>query len=558
MAIVTGSHLIGRALKLEGVSNVFTLAGDHILPVLDVMEDQDFRFIDTRHEQAAVHMADAWGRITGQIGVCMYTTPGFANAIPGLTNALHSEAPLLSIAGCADLADLGRGAMQEIDQVGMAVPVTKGSFLVHDARRIPDFIARAVRLAYSGRHGPVHLTIPMDVQEQEVDDDQVVFYNPDEYRPAESMQAQPELVAQAIALLRQAKRPLVIAGDAAGYGGSGEALERFVETTRLPVLTEGQARGLISDDHPQSFGFFERGLNQAASKLGEADVVVLLGRKQDYTIGYCRPPNIAADAKIIQVDPSAAEIGRNRGVAVGMVGDVSSVLEQLTKEAAGHSWQELPWLDDLRAARAAQAEWAESLARAETPMHAMFVHKAIESVLRPDDCLVFDGGDFCHFGRALLPARMPAHWFYVSSLGMLGSSLPTAMAAKLAYPESRVIMCTGDGAFGFNGMEYDTAVRHNLNIVGVLGNDSAWGIDRQIQLGLYDRTVATDLLPTRYDQVVQGLGGYGELVENPEDLKPALERALNSGLPALLNVTVQRAISPRAEAAIARRKAAAG
>ncbi|MCH7606122.1 MAG: thiamine pyrophosphate-binding protein [Chloroflexi bacterium] len=558
MAQVTGSHLIGKALKLEGVSNIFTLAGDHILPVLDVMADQDFRFIDTRHEQAAVHMADAWGRITGQIGVAMYTTPGFANAIPGLTNALHSEAPLLSIAGCADLADLGRGAMQEIDQVGMAVPVAKASFMVHDARRIPDFIARAVRLAFSGRHGPVHLTIPIDVQDQVVDEDSVMFYNPNEYRAAESVQAQPELVRQAIGILRQAKRPFVIAGDAAGYSGSGEALERFVETTRLPVLTEGQARGLISDDHPLSFGFFERGLNEAASKIRDADVVVLLGRKQDYTIGYCRPPNVAADAKIIQIDPSAAEIGRNRGVAVGMVGDVSSVLEQMTQEASNHTWQDLPWLEDLRGARAAQAEWAEGLARAETPMHAMFVHKAIESVLRPDDFLAFDGGDFCHFGRALLPARMPAHWFYVSSLGMLGSSLPYALAAKLAYPDSRVINCTGDGAFGFNGMEFDTAVRHSLNVVTVLGNDSAWGIDRQIQIGLYDRPVATDLLPTRYDQVVQGLGGHGEFVENPDDLKPALERALNAGKPALVNVAVQRAISPRAEAAIARRKAAAG
>ena len=558
MARVTGSHLIGKALKLEGVSNVFTLAGDHILPVLDVMSDQDFRFIDTRHEQAAVHMADAWGRMTGQLGVCMYTTPGFANAVPGLTNALHSEAPLLSIAGSADLADLGRGAMQEIDQVGMAAPVVKGSFMVHDARRIPDHIARAVRLAFSGRRGPVHLTIPIDVQDQEVDEDEVVFYDPGEYRPGESVLAEPELVKQAIALLRQAKRPMVIAGDAAGYAHSGEALQRFVETTKLPVLTEGQARGLISDDHPQAFGFFERGLNRAASKLRDADLVVLLGRKQDYSIGYCRPPNVAADAKIIQVDPAAVEIGRNRGVAVGMVGDVTSVLGQLSQEAASHSWEELPWLDELRAQRAAQAEWAEGLATAATPMHAMFVHRTIEAMLRPDDCLVFDGGDFCHFGRALLPARLPGHWSYVSSLGMLGSSLPTAMAAKLAYPESRVIMCTGDGAFGFNGMEFDTAVRHNLNIVAVLGNDSAWGIDRQIQLGLYGRPVATDLLPTRYDQVVQGLGGHGELVEKPEDLKPALERALNAGRPALVNVVVERAISPRAEAAINRRKAAMG
>ncbi len=555
MARVTGSHLIGKALKLEGVSNVFTLAGDHILPVLDVMSDMDFRFIDTRHEQAAVHMADAWGRITGQIGVCMTTTPGFANAIPGLTNALHSEAPLLSIAGSADLADLGRGAMQEIEQVAMAAPVTKGSFMVHDAKRIPDFIAKALRLAYSGRRGPVHLTIPIDVQEQEVEEEQVVFYNPDEYRAQEAVLAQPELVRQAVALLHQAKRPLALAGDAAGYGLNSQALRDFIETTRVPVLTEGQARGLVSDEHPLSFGFFERGLNWAAKKLPEADVVVLLGRKQDYSIGYCRAPAVAADAKIIQIDPSAAEIGRNRGATVGMVGDVASVLEQMTQEASAHTWVEQPWVEELRAAQAAQAEWSDGLAKSETPMHAMFVHKTIESVLKPDDCLVFDGGDYCHFGRSLLPAQMPARWFYVSTLGMLGSSLPTALAAKLAYPDSRVIMCSGDGAFGFNGMEFDTAVRHGLNVVTVLGNDSAWGIDRQIQLGLYGRPVATDLLPTRYDQVVQGLGGYGEAVENPEDLKPALERAFNSGLPALLNVAVQRAISPRAEAAINRRKA---
>ncbi len=170
MARVTGSRLICRALKLEGVTNIFTLAGDHVLPVLDAMADEDFRIIDTRHEQAAVHMADAWARITEQPGVCMYTTPGFANAIPGLANALHTEAPVISIAGCADRKDLGRGAQQEIDQVHMAQPITKGSFMVDDIRRIPEFIARAMRLAFSGRRGPVHLTIPIDVQEESVDE----------------------------------------------------------------------------------------------------------------------------------------------------------------------------------------------------------------------------------------------------------------------------------------------------------------------------------------------------------------------------------------------------
>jgi acetolactate synthase-1/2/3 large subunit len=557
MARVTGSHLICKALKLEGVRNIFGLAGDHILPVLDVMADQDFRIIDTRHEQAAVHMADAWSRITEQPGVCMYTTPGFANAIPGLTNAMHTEGPVISIAGCADTHDLGRGAQQEIDQVGMAAPICKGSFMVHDVRRIPEFIARAMRLAFSGRRGPVHLTIPIDVQEQSVDEDEITLTQPSAYRAQETVLASPEMVRQAVALLREAQKPLVIAGSAAGYTLSGAAMQRFVETTRLPVVTEEQSRGLISDDHPYAFGYFERGLNRAAAKLRDADVVMLLGRKQDFVIGFCRPPHVAATTKIIQIDPSPLEIGRSRGVDVGMVGDVTSVLEQMTQEAENHQWKDLPWLDELRAAQSAQSDWAENLARPQTPMHALFVHKTLKSMLRPDDCLVFDGGDFCHFGRSFLPALKPKHWFNVSSLGMLGSSLPTALAAKVAYPDSRVFMLSGDGAFGFNGMEFDTAVRHKLNIVAIVGNDSAWGIDRQIQLGLYGRPVATDLRQSRYDQMVQGLGGYGEFVERPEDLKPALERGLASNQPALLNVAVERAISPRAEAAIGRRKAAA-
>ncbi|HKY10078.1 MAG TPA: thiamine pyrophosphate-binding protein, partial [Candidatus Binatia bacterium] len=393
MARVTGSHLICKALKLEGVKNIFGLAGDHILPVLDVMADQDFRIIDTRHEQAAVHMADAWSRITEQPGVCMYTTPGFANAIPGLTNAMHTEGPVLSIAGCGDTHDLGRGAQQEIDQVGMAAPMCKGSFMVHDVRRIPEFIARALRLAFSGRRGPVHLTIPVDVQEQSVEDNEIVWTQPAAYRAKESVLANTDLVHQAIALLNKAQKPLVIAGSAAGYTLDGSALERFVETTRLPVVTEEQSRGLISDEHPYAFGYFERGLNRAAGKLRDADTVLLLGRKQDFVIGFCRPPHVAANARIIQIDPSPLEIGRSRGVDVGMVGSVTSVLEQMTKEAANYQWKDSPWLDELRSVRAAQAEWAENLAQPQTPMHALFVHKTLKSLLRPDDCLVFDGGD---------------------------------------------------------------------------------------------------------------------------------------------------------------------
>ena len=219
--MVSGSDLIARALNLEGVSTVFTLAGDHILPVLDVMADRDFRFIDTRHEQAAVHMADAWGRITGQPGVAMYTTPGFANAIPGLTNAMHSGSPLLSISGCAELLELGRGAMQEIDQIGMAQPVTKGAWMVTDARRIPDMISTALRVAYEGRRGPVHLTIPVDVQQQIVPEDEVAFYSPSEYRDIGAPSASPDRVREAVDILHSAERPLIVVGSAGAYARSG-------------------------------------------------------------------------------------------------------------------------------------------------------------------------------------------------------------------------------------------------------------------------------------------------------------------------------------------------
>ena len=555
---ITGSHIIAECLKLEGVETVFTIAGDHILPVLDEMADHRFRFLDTRHEQAAVHMAEAWGRVTGSPGVAMYTTPGFANAVPGLASAWHAGRPMLSISGCADLHTLGTGAMQEIDQVGMAKPVTKGSWMVTDARRIPDMISTALRIAYSGRRGPVHLTIPVDVQEQEVETANVRYFPPGKGRPPSTGHASEEQVQEAIALLRGAERPLIIAGSAAAYARSGEALERLIETTRAPLMTEGDARGLVSDEHPYCLGFFDRGLRAPARLSGEADVVVLLGRKQDLDVGFARPPVIAADAKVIQVDPSAAEIARNREVDVGIAGDVNSVVGQLADRAARHEWQDLAWVDRLKAERDAHADWFDALAVPEMPMHAAYVFKTVQRYLAPDDYLSFDGGDFCHFGRSFLPALRPNSWWYLPPLGMLGSALPVAIALKAAYPDRRVVAFTGDGSFGFNGMEFDTAVRHNLAVVAILGNDSTWGIDAQIQLGLYNRKVATDLLPTRYDQVVRGMGGHGEHVQHPDELDDAVRRAFMIERPALVNVEVQNAISPRAQAAIDRWNARMG
>ena len=553
--IVTGSHLIGEALRREGVSTIFTLAGDHNLPILDALSDMGFRIIDTRHEAAAVHMADAWARITGQPGVVTYTTPGFANGIPGLSSAMHSESPVLSLSGSAPLRELGRGAMQEIDQIGMAAPTTKGAWMVTEVRRIPHMIAQALRVAYSGRRGPVHLTIPIDIQEQETAEDESVFF-PSKQRLAPPQLAPDEDVRRAVGLLHGARRPLIVAGSAAAYSGAGEPLQDLIETTRIPLMTEALARGLVSDEHPYSAGFYDNGLNQGARKLREADVILLLGMKQDIIIGYALPPTVSPDASIIQVDPSPVQIGRNRGVSIGIAGDVQAVTAQLAAESKSHTWRDLPWVEEIRAVRRAQRAEMDDLAAQTAPIHALSVHKALLPLIDDHDFLVFDGGDFCHWGRAYLPARSPRTWFYFSSLGMLGTAVSTAMAAKLAYPDRRAVVLSGDGAFGFNAMEYDTAVRHGLAITTVLGNDASWGIDRQIQLQVYGKPVATDLLPVRYDRLVESLGGEGMYVQDARDLPDTLELALNSGRPSLVNVDIQRAISPRGQAAVDRWKSA--
>ena len=555
---ISGADILSRTLSLAGVAEAFTIAGDHVLPLLDVMEDGDFRLIDTRHEQAAAHMADAWTRITGRPGVVIATTPGFANVVPALANALHTEAPMLSIGGSAALAELGKGAMQEIDQVGMARPVTRLSEMVTDPRRIPETVARALRVAHSGRRGPVHLTVPLDVQQALVPEAEVGFDMVTARHATPVGAGDPDALERALDLLVAAKRPVAIIGGAAAYSRSGEALSRFAEATRTPIFTEGDARGLIPDDHPWAVGLYDTGLNRAAKLVAEADVVVLVGRKQDLIVGYAAPPSIGADAKIVQIDPAAEEIGRNRAVDVGIVGDTDAVLEGLANAATTRDWPDRSdWMGRMNAERREMDDWLESLDRDTSPMHAMSVFRELRPLLAEHDSVAFEGGDFCHFGRAYLPARSPMSWSYFSTFGMLGTAMPTALAMKLARPNSKSILVTGDGAFGFNAMEIDTAVRHDIPITVIVGNDSAWGIDRQIQLGVYGRAVATDLLLTRYDVVAKGLGAEGIHVTRREQVGPALRAALASDRTTVVNVEVARAISPRAEMAVARWRAGA-
>jgi len=553
MPKLTGAHLFVRCLKQEGIQKVFTIVGDTILPLVDAAADEGIEFIDTRHEGAAMHMADGYARITGRPAVGMFTGgPGFSNAISALPAIYTSESPVIFIAGAAELPEKGMATFQEIDQVEMAAPVSKGSWLIHDVNRIPEFVATAFRTAMSGRPGPVHLTLPIDLQEREISEEELPPYLPAEYRNQGRPMGDQALIDQAAALLRGAQRPVIIAGNPARYSVSPELLQALAESTGIPVFTVEQARGVLDDEHPLCFGYADGSLNPAARRFREADVVLLLGKRLDHRYRFGQ---IFADgAKIIQADASPAEIGRNRGVAVGLLGDLGAIVEQITQAAGKLTANDIaPWVDQLREDRAGWADSLRAKATGEQPMHPLDVFTRIEHLIDEDTVIVMDGGDYVQWGRCYFKARKPGHFMRLGPLSHLGAAVPYGMAAKLANPNSKVLVITGDGSFGFYTMEFDTCIRHDIPITVVMGNDATWGIDKTFQVAYYNRAVATDLRTIRYDQVVEAIGGYGQYVEDPKDVGPAVERALASGRPSLVNVSVRSGASPLADAMIARR-----
>ena len=555
MARLTGGHLFIRCLKQEGIEKVFTIVGDTILPLVDAAADEGIEFIDTRHEGAALHMADGYARITGRPAVGIFTGgPGFSNAISALPAIYTSESPVVFVAGCAELPEKGMAAFQEIDQVSMAAPVTKGSWLIHDKKRIPEYVATAFRTATTGRPGPVHLTLPIDLQDVEISEDELPQYLPQEYRTMGRPQGDPSLIEEAAALLRGARRPVIIAGNPARYSVAAEQLEKLAETTGIPVFTVEQARGLLDDEHPLCFGYADGALNPTARRFREADVALLLGKRLDHRYRYGGV--FSADAKLIQVDPSPAEIGRNRGVAVGIQGDLGAVVDQLTaalSSSASASESKSAWVNQLRQDRNAWDEELRGKATGEAPMHPLDVYTGLEEHLDEDSVVIFDGGDYVQWGRAYIKARKPGHFMRLGPLSHLGAGIPYGMAAKLANPNAKVLVFIGDGAFGFYTMEYDTCIRHNLPITTVLGNDATWGIDKTFQVAYYGRAVGTDLRHIRYDQVVEAIGGYTEHVEEPGEVSAAVGRALASGRPSLVDISVRSGASPLATAMIARR-----
>lgn len=559
MAKTTGSDLLIRALRAEGVDTVFGVAGDHILHMLDTMFDAPLRMVDFRHESGAVHAADSYSRILRKGGVTLSTTPGHANALPGLANAVNSEAPVINVAGSGESPNIGRGAMQEFDQVGIAAPVTKGAWNVPSPERIPEYVALAFRTALSGRQGPVHLTIPHDFQMAEVDDAEVARYAPSEHGSSTRVLGDPEQVERAIDILNSAQRPVIFAGSTAGATADPAELRRLVEMLRMPFFAEDSARALIPDSHEYSMGLGYQPLNSAVRNVADADVVLMLGKKLDYTNGFGGNPPFSSDVKFIVVDPSPAQVNRARTAAVGIVGDLGPVITQLADSAEKRSWSErTEWVSAVRSNHEQWLSELEAMGKLEDPMHPMHVSNTLQKFTDDDTHFTFDGGDYCHFLRASIPLEKPDRFNNVSSFGMIGVGLPYALGAQVALPSSQVVLANGDGSLGFNGMEIDTMVRHNLPVKMFVGNNAIWGIDWQIQKGLYGRPVWTDLLPTRYDIMAQGLGAYGEHVTKAEDLEGAMKRAFDYDGPALLNIDIEQVISPVAEAAISRKTGSHG
>ena len=539
LAMSHGGRLAAKALKAAGVECVFTLSGGHVMGIYDGCIDEGIRVIDVRHEQAAVHAADAWARLNpGRVGVAILTAgPGVTDGVTGVANAWRANSPILVIGGQGPFNNLRRGSLQEMDHVSVLRPITKWADACYQTDRIGEFVELAVRTALSGVPGPAFLEIPMDVLHAPVDIDNVTIPTFRDYRVAS--RAPDDRIAAALEILSKAEQPMVMAGTSLKWSEGGPALRSFAEATNIPVFTNGMGRGQLPMSHPQ---FFNRTRKDA---LAAADVVVLAGTPLDFRMKY--GASIPAEAKVVQLDLDETLIGQNRSADVGLVGNLGANLTALSEGLADGELDFTEWSSELRAKEhAAEEALASQLLSDEVPIDPMRLCKEIADVIATDDEMIVigDGGDIVAQASKVLKVPERGTWMDPGPLGTLGVGMPFALAAQLANPDKRVLIVYGDGSFGLNGFEFDTAVRFGLPIVGVVGNDAAWGQMMRPQAMIYgsDRLVATELRYTRYDKVVEALGGHGEHVTKPADIGPAIERALASGKPALVNVEMRKDI----------------
>jgi thiamine pyrophosphate-dependent acetolactate synthase large subunit-like protein len=526
MATITGSELLAKSLKAQGMDTLFYLMGGPMLETESECIKLGVRAIDSRHEQGASMMAHAYSRLARRPGVCMASSgPGTINMATGVANAFVDAAPLVAVGGTSPRVFFGMDAFQEVDQLSLFRPITKWATRILDAKRIPDVVATAFRQATSGRPGPVFLDLPGDVLGEVIEESSVTM--PAQWKPAPRAHGDPAAIAEAVALLARAERPLIIGGSGVWWSDAGAALQAFVDATGIPFYTTPLSRGSIPEDHDLAFLFAR------VKAFAEADVLLNVGTRFNYVIQFGRAPRFAADLKVIQVDVDPTELGHNRPADVPIFGDARAVLEQLTAAARGtiDKGRYGGWVAKLKSVDMEKGlESEKAMSSDEVPIHPLRLCKEVRDFMRRDAILVVDGQEILNYGRQSIPTFTAGHRLNSGPFGCMGVGLPFGVGAKVACPDKQVVVLHGDGSYGINAMEFDTAVRHRIPILVVISNNGGWTADpKQDKPG-------RNLGYTRYDKVAEDLGGYGEFVEKPHEIRPALDRAAAAGKPALVNV----------------------
>jgi len=548
---VNGGELVTRALQRAGTSHIFGLHGGHIDPIFQACHDAGIRIIDTRHEQAAGHMADAWGRLTGRPGVAVVTAgPGVADVVTAVANAHLDAVPMVVIGGRHPLTDDDMMPLQELHGVPLMQSITKWSRLVRDTERIGEYVDAAFHQATAGRPGPVFLEIPADALAASVDEARV---------PAPPSAGQPSrprpsahAVQQILATLSAAARPLILAGRGVWLGGAADDLREFAELTDTPVIANGMSRGAVPEDSRLGLGGF-LGAGRALALGAQPDVVLMLGARFGLFTGG-RQSIVPAPARVMQVDIEPEELGRGGRVDFAVAADCRETLRDLIESAPGFAWPKRDaWVQAGKNAGAMAKVMLSSTASAAAngTIHPYHLATEVANIVGGRGVLAVDGGDTFVWAELALEARRPGRYLGHGYLGCLGIGLPFALAAKLAYPDEPSVLLTGDGSIGLNFTEFDTAVRHNLPVTVVVNNDQAWGMckhEQMVRLG-NERVIATELGATRYEKAAEAFGVYTEYVDEAEAIRPAIERAIASGRPACVNVmTDPNAISPAQQA----------
>lgn len=529
-----GGHLVGKYLKeIEKVDIVFGISGGHLESILDSFTEYKIRTIDVRHEQAAAMMAHAWSIYSGKPGVCFLTAgPGFTNGITGIANAHLDNAPLVVLCGRAPIRDDLKGALQEMNQIEVVRPMTKWAATCYDTKRIPEYLSIAFRNATGGRPGPVMLELPPDILNVKVDESLAPM--PSKSNPQYTVHPDDIDLKAAAEIINKAKKPLFLGGSGVGFSGCSGLLQKFVEKTGIPFMLLNNGRGELPDDHPNSV--MDMGQLGLFFSISQNDVIIAAGLRFNWLLQYGQliPPTV----KMIRIDIDPLEINRNVEADVGLVGDIGSVLEQLIPLVNENYHSE--WRDTLKSAGRSVLDYELRMREtASDPIHPIRLVAQIQKFVGNDAIYVADGGDTQYFGLAF--SSMEKAGVIASAaglLGCLGTGIPFGMAAKLARPDKKVVVLNGDGSFGFNAMEFDTMVRHNIPVVCVIVNDCAWGMikhSQELSIGK-DRLQCSELGTRHYEKMVEGLGGHGEFVTKDEEIIPALERAFASGKPACVNV----------------------